>query len=218
MKFKFFSLLALVVGFTACNNDSNTTASTTDSSSMTATDGTATTATSTVDYAAMADSVERNSQQGYYLNPRTGKAYSNLKVDRSTGRVSTEAGEPVWRYVDKRNWWVYGYDNNNWNQMGTAKMEGDRLMYQGDDGSSWMDYDARWKADDDRMMNTMNDTSNMNSDGTSNGVKVKDDGNKVKDGDLKIKTDKDGDIKIKDKKTGEKVKYDADDKKIKTDN
>jgi hypothetical protein len=217
MKVQLFSLLALAIGVTACNNDSNTTASTTDSSSMTTTDGTATTATNTMDYAAMADSFRVNSEAGNYLNPRTGKPI-RIKYDATTRRAVDEtSGEPVWRYVDKRNWWVYGYDNNNWNQMGTAKMEGDRLMYQGDDGSSWLDYDARWKADDERMMSTMNDTSNMNS-GTSNGVKISDDGNKVKDGNLKIKTDKDGDIKIKDKKTGEKVKYDADDKKIKTDN
>ncbi|MDB5197189.1 MAG: hypothetical protein JWP88_1560, partial [Flaviaesturariibacter sp.] len=132
---------------------------------------------------------------------------------------STEAGEPVWRYVDKRNWWVYGYDNNNWNQMGTAKMEKDRLMYQGEDGSSWVDYDARWKADDERMMNSMSDSGSMNSGSTntdgSNGLKVDDNGNKVKDDNLKVKTSKDGDVKIKDKQTGEKVKYDSEKDKVK---
>ncbi|MCW3075005.1 MAG: hypothetical protein JWP69_2074 [Flaviaesturariibacter sp.] len=209
MKVQLFSLLALAIGVTACNNDSETTATNTDSATITTTD--AASATNTGDYAAMADSFRVNSEAGNYLNPRTGKPI-RIKYDVTTRRAVDEtSGEPVWRYVDKRNWWVYGADNDNWRQMGTARMEGDRIMYQGDDGSSWLDYEARWKADDERMM------SNMDS-GTSSDVKVSDDGNKVKDENLKVKTSKDGDIKIKDKKTGEKVKYDADDKKIKTDN
>ena len=124
-----FGAIALAVGFVACSNEgtsSNTeyTASTTNTTSPTQT------VTSEGNYAAMADSVERNSQQGYYLNPKTGKKYSSLKVDRTTGRITDEAGEPVWRYVDSRNWWVYGDDNFDdsmfsWNQVGEAKMDGD---------------------------------------------------------------------------------------------
>jgi hypothetical protein len=187
MKQRIFSFCtaAVVVTLSACSNDGGTTSNTNDTATTTTNNSTVstetTTATSAGSYAAMADSVERNSQQGYYLNPRTGKAYSNLKVDRTTGRITDEGGEPVWRYVDRRNWWVYG-DNDmndtmgNWGQIGTAKQEGEKIMYQGD-GDKWVDYDTKWKKDDD--------------------------GWKMKSGDTKIKVDKDGDIKIKegDKKT-----------------
>jgi len=182
MKQRFVSLCAaaIAISFAACNND-GTESSTNDSASTTTTSSTRTTATSEGNYAAMADSIERNSQQGYYLNPRTGKAYTNLKVDRSTGRITDESGEPVWRYVDRRNWWVYG-DNNyddsmyTWDQVGEAKMEGEKLTYKGD-GDKWVDYDSKWKKDDEEW--------------------------KLKQGDTKIKVEKDGDVKIKegDKKT-----------------
>jgi hypothetical protein len=33
-----------------------------------------------------------------------------------------ENNEPVWRYVDKRNWWVYGVNDDwNWIKLGEAK-------------------------------------------------------------------------------------------------
>jgi hypothetical protein len=191
-KTKVFSLLAgtLAIGFVACNNDSDSTA-TTDSTIVTDTTTTATTTTTTTgSYAAMADSARINSEAGYYLNPRTGKSIK-INVDPQTGvRTNAETGEPVWRYVDKRTWWVYGGDN--WDTIGSARMEGDRLVYR-TDNDKWESYDKRWKADDEKMQKSW----------------------KEKYGDTKIKVSKDGDIKIKDESG--KVKYDADDNKIKTD-
>lgn len=196
MKQRFFSFCAaaLLVTLAACSNNSDSTSSTDDSTATTnSTAGTELTTTSSEgSYAAMADSVERNSQQGYYINPRTGKAYSNLKVDRTSGRITDEAGEPVWRYVDRRNWWVYG-DNDmndtmgNWGQVGEARMDGEKLMYKGD-GDKWVDYDTKWKKDDDEW--------------------------KMKSGDTKIKVEKDGDIKIKDGDS--KTKIDGEDGSSKT--
>jgi ABC-type glycerol-3-phosphate transport system substrate-binding protein len=83
MKKQFLSvavIAGLAITVVSCGNDNNdsattdttaTTNTTTSSGMDTAT--TTTTTTSTGNYAAMADSVERNSQQGYYLNPRTGR-------------------------------------------------------------------------------------------------------------------------------------------------
>lgn len=184
---------AAVIGLAACSND-GTSSTTNDSATSTGTTaGTeTTTTTSEGSYAAMADSIERNSEQGYYLNPQTGKSYGKLKVDRTSGRITTEAGEPVWRYVDNRNWWVYG-DNDmndtmgNWNQVGEAKMDGEKLMYKGD-GDKWVDYDTKWKKDDDEWKMKSGDTK----------IKVEKDGDvKIKDGDKKVKIDEDG-IKKKD--------------------
>lgn len=195
---KIFNLLAatcIVAGFTACNNSSDGTASNDTSNTTLDTSGTAGVVTdnSTVDYAAFADSVERNSQSGYYLNPKTGKKL-NLKVDRNSGAITdASSGEPVWRYVDNRNWWVYGLDDDyTWNTMGEAQMKSDRLTYRSDD-DKWVDYDARWKSQDENLSKSW----------------------KSKSGDVKIKFGKDGDIKIKDKDG--KTKYDADDNKVKTD-
>lgn len=189
-----YVVAALAISFAACNN-TGTTSETGDSSNSTTTNSTNTSATTPMtsegNYAAMADSVERNSQQGYYLNAKTGKPYSSLKVDRSTGRVTDEAGEPVWRYVDSRNWWVYGDDNNNWTRVGEAKMEGNKLMYKGDD-DKWVDYDTRWKVSDDGMKQKMT---------TESGDKIK------------MKTDEEGNTKIK--VNDEKVKVDKDGKPIK---
>ncbi len=151
-------------------------------------------ASSTGNYAAMADSVEKNSEQGYYLNPKTGKAYGKLTVDRSTGRVTTEAGEPVWRYVDRRNWWVYG--GNDWSQEGEAKMEGDKLMYKGD-GDKWVDYDTRWMKEDEENMKKWKE-----SDAGNKQKMVTEDGDKIK-----VKNDEEGNTKIK--VNGEKVKVDS---------
>jgi hypothetical protein len=189
---KFLGFVALSVGFMACNDDADSTA-TTDTTTNTVTTNT----TSNVDYAALADSFRVNSEAGVYLNPRTGKPM-RIKYDATTRRaVNEETNEPVWRYVDKRNWWVYGYDNDLWNQVGTAKMDGDRILYQ-DDNDAWVTYDVRW-ADDT----------------TDGNQKVSDDGNKIKDGDTKVKVSDDGNkvkVKVGDDKT--KIK----DGKVKSDN
>lgn len=184
------ALAASALIFTACNDaaDDNTT---TDSTAATET-----VTTSEGSYAAMADSLERNSQQGYYLDAKTGKPYTKLNVDRNSGQVTNEAGEPVWRYVDSRNWWVYGYDGSNWNQVGEARMENDKMMYKGDN-DAWQDYDSKWKQEDDEW-------------------KMKTDNMKMKsgeDGEMKIKTD---DTKLKVDEDGE-MKYKTDNKTIKTD-
>jgi hypothetical protein len=175
---------AAVLGLAACSND-GTSSNTKDTAATGTTNTTAgtetTTTTSENSYAAMADSIERNSEQGYYLNPQTGKPLGKLRVDRTSGRITNEAGEPVWRFVDRRSWWVYG-DNDmndtmtNWSQVGEARMDNDKIMYKGD-GDKWVDYNAKWKKDDDEW--------------------------KLKQGDTKIKVEKDGDVKIKqgDKKT-----------------
>lgn len=208
----------------ACGNDDNAAADVT-----TSTAPETETITSTGNYAAMADSVERNSQQGYYLNPRTGQPYNSLRVDRSTGRVSTDAGEPVYRYVDNRNWGVYGYepDNHNWSQVGEARMQGRDLQYRGDN-DQWVDYDTRWKYDDGILegeweKETANSKTKIEDDGD---MKTKtDDGAKMKreaDGDMKMKTEDgtkikreaDGDMKIK-TKDGKKIKVDEDGVKTK---
>lgn len=200
-KMNVFSLLvaASAFGFTACNNSSDDKAGMSDTAgAVTATtEGSAATgssATSTGDYSAFADSVERNSQSGYYLNPRTGKPI-RLKVNRSSGEITDETtGEPVWRYVDNRNWWVYGIDDSDWywDTMGEAKMDKDQLMYKTDEGK-WSNYDTYWKTKDENITKSW----------------------KSKSGNTKIKVGKDGDIKIKDESG--KTKYDADDNKIKTD-
>jgi hypothetical protein len=196
MKQSIFSFCAatVLVSLVACSNDGTSADASDSTSTTTNTTATtpATTSTSEGNYAAMADSIERNSQQGYYLNPKTGKAYSNLKVDRSSGRITDESGEAITRYVDRRNWWVYGdenYDDSmyNWNQVGEAKMDGERLTYKGD-GDKWVDYDAKWKKDDDEWKMKQGDTK----------IKVEKDGDvKIKEGDKKTKIDEDG-VKQKD--------------------
>jgi hypothetical protein len=199
-KNKLVSLLVAgaAFGFVACNNSSDTAATDSDSANMAGTGDTSsmanTASNSTNDYSAFADSVERNSQAGYYVNARTGKP-QHLKVDRTTGGVTDEqTGEPVWRYVDTRNWWVYGLDDNNWmwDTVGHAKKSNNKIMYEGDNGN-WTDYDMQWKSSDEKLEKTW----------------------KTRIGDTKIKVDKDGDVKVKDK-TGT-VKYDADDNKVKSD-
>jgi len=206
MKKQFLSLAAiaaLALGTVSCSNNANETTSvdstTTDSSSSMT--GPTSMATSSNSYAAMADSVERNSTAGYYLNPKTGKPYGKLTVDRTTGYITTEAGEPVWRYVDNRNWWVYGDKDMNdtvasWDQVGEAEMKDNRLMYKGD-GDKWVDYDAMYMRDDEAATKKW---------------KESDHGNKVKmvteDGDkVKVKTDEEGNTKLK--VNGEKVKVDS---------
>lgn len=199
MKTKFFSFLTavLTLGVVACNDDADSTTTTdTSTSSMetnTTTDPNTTSTmsnTSTSNYAALADTFRTNSEAGNYLDVRTGKSIK-IGVDPQTGiRYNTQTEEPVWRYVDKRTWWVYGGDN--WDTLGEAKMDGNKIMYKGD-GDKWMTYDDRWKTEDEKMMKDW----------------------KTKHGDTKIKISKDGDIKVKDESG--KVKYDGDDKKMKTD-
>jgi len=197
-KIKFFSLLAgaLAFGVVACNDNADNT-TTTDTSTTTMETNTTTDAgtasrmnTNTSDYAALADTFRMNSDAGNYLDVRTGKSIK-IAVHPQTGtRYNTQTEEPVWRYVDKRTWWVYGGDN--WDRMGEAKMEGDKIMYKGDT-DTWMTYDDRWKMEDEKMTKDW----------------------KTKHGDTKIKISKDGDIKVKDESG--KVKYDADDNKMKVD-
>lgn len=195
---KIFSLV-LALGaatITSCNDDTDNTSANPDSASIntTASDNAVTTNTTENDYSAYATELETNSPSGRYYNPRTGKAYKKLTVNRETGEVMDENNQPVWRYVDSQNWWVYGLDDDDWTwrNMGEAKMEKDQLMYK-DANGNWVTYDKRWKTDDDNVGKAW----------------------KTKSGDTKIKVSKDGDIKVKDESG--KVKYDADDNKVKTD-
>lgn len=187
MKKIIFSLLGATVAFgiIACNNDSTTTGTTDSTANIT------TNTTSNVgNYAAKADSIRVNSEAGNYLNPKTGKPMK-LTMDVSTGKVTNaETGEPVWRYVDRRNWWVYG--GENWDNIGQAKMEKDQIWYQGD-GDKWMTYDDTWKSEDEKLEQDW----------------------KVKNGDTKIKVSKDGDVKIKDEQG--KTKVDGETGKVKVD-
>lgn len=192
MKQTFFTLLTglSIAALVSCNNSSDSTASN-DSTGQNTT--ASNTANSSNDYSAYADEIEKNSSSGNYLNPRTGKAYSKLTVNRNTGEITDENNQPVWRYVDRRNWWVYGVDDDwNWIRLGQAKMDNDQLLYL-DDNNNWVTYDKRWTTNDETINKTW----------------------KSKSGDAKIKFDKDGDVKYKDDST--KLKYDADDNKVKTD-
>jgi hypothetical protein len=186
----FLPLMALgVTVFLSCNNSSDTTAN----NDSTGVGNMASSNTSTSNYSAYADEIEKNSAEGNYINPKTGKAYSKLTVNRETGEITDENSEPVWRYVDKRTWWVYGVDDDwYWTKLGEAKMDNDHLLYK-DGSGNWVAYDKAWSTNDETINKTW----------------------KAKSGDAKIKFDKDGDIKYKDDST--RIKYDADDNKIKTD-
>jgi len=200
--------LALSAGFAACNNSgdsaSNATTDSTTNTSTTTTDATSattdhtatTTATSSNSYAALADTFRTNSASGNYLDARTGKPV-HIRVDTATGlRYNEATNEPVWRYVDKRDYKVYSTtgDNNTWDTVGTARMQNNRLEYL-DSGSSknWVSYDKAWRVKDDKLHNDW----------------------KMKNGDAKIKISKDGDVKVKDENG--KVKYDAQSGKVKSD-
>ncbi len=192
---RFFALLiAGACTFTACNDSGENTSATGDSLNTNVDNTAANTANSTGEYSAFADELETNSSQGYYVNPKTGKPYKKLSVNRNTGEITDENNEPVWRYVDNRDWWVYGLNESDWswNKLGEAKMDKDQLTYK-DDSGNWVSYDTYWKSKDENISKSW----------------------KTKSGDTKIKVSKDGDIKIKDEDG--KVKYDADDNKIKTD-
>jgi hypothetical protein len=198
---KKYSILNVVaamgmVAFVSCNDTSKTANSTdtTGTATVNPTDNTANSTTSSGDYSAYADEIEKNSTSGRYMNPKTGKKYSKLTVNRNTGEITDENNEPVWRYVDTDNWWVYGLNDSDWTweHMGDAKMNNNNLMYQ-DENGKWVNYDTRWKTSDENLSKTW----------------------KTKVGDTKIKFGKDGDIKVKDENG--KTKYDADDNRIKTD-
>lgn len=207
-QFLSFCAVAVAVSFAACSDNTGTSSTTTDSGSTTTTNTTVssapttTTTTSSNSYAAMADTLKANSAKGYYLNPKTGKAYKGLTMDATTGAITDDAGQQVWRYVDNRDWEVYGDDNmddttTSWNQVGKAKMDNDKIMYQGE-GDKWVDYDTKYKASDDAYLKKH---------------KVSDNGMKEKmvtqDGDkIKMKTNEQGDTKIK--VNGDKMKMDKD--------
>lgn len=180
-----FLTAALAFGFAACNNDSDSTTGTTDSSGST--NSASGSGTSSNTYAAKADSVRVNVTAGNYLNPRTGKPYTNLSVDRNTGMVTDESGAPVRRLVDRRTWWVY--DATSWDTVGSAEERNGSLMYRGSNGE-WMEYNKRWTDDMDTMNN--NNMNNMDSSAASTG--------KTNDGNTKVKVSDKGD-KVKIKKT-----------------
>lgn len=213
MKTRILSLVAatLTVGFVACSgngdntdgNDSSATASTSvDESINTGT----TTTTSTVNYAAMADSFSTGNNEGRYLDPQTGKPI-RISVDPQTGRrVNAETGEPVWRYVDRKTWWVYGGDE--WEPQGEARMDGTTLQYKGDN-DAWVTYQERWPNDETEKEGW----KKKYADGSK--VEVQENGNtKYKNENIKVKTEKDGDIKIK-TEDGKKIKKDEDGVRVK---
>lgn len=193
--------MAISFGFIACNNDNNATSeNNTDTTTGTSDMSNTTTQTSTGSYAAQADSFRINSEAGNYLDARSGKSI-RINVDPQTGRrTNAETGEPVWRYVDRRTWWVYGGDT--WDTVGTARMENNQLRYRSNN-DQWETYERRWKAEDDKMLSDWR--TKYDDDGD---VKMKND-----EKDAKIKLDKDGDLKIKTKDG--KTKIDADDGEVK---
>jgi len=158
-----FSLFAatIVMGFAACNNNGNDSAST-DTTATTVNTAT-TTQTSSRNYAAMADSFKMNSDAGNYLEPRTGKPV-RITVS-SAGTLVDDNGTPIRRYVDKRTWWVY--DANTGDTVGNARMENGTLKYKGDN-DQWLNYDEKWHDDMDSA-GSMNNSNNMNNGSTNNG-------------------------------------------------
>lgn len=195
---------AIALVFAACNNDNNATTDTSMDTTAGSTAGTSEMSsgsqTSTGAYAAQADSARINSEAGHYLDARTGKSI-RINVDPQTGqRLNAETGEPVWRYVDRRNWWVYGGDS--WDTVGSARMEGTSLRYRTNEGQ-WDTYEKRWKAEDDKLLSDWK--TKYDDDGD---IKMKNDKE-----DIKIKMDKDGDMKIKTEDG--KTKVDADDGEVK---
>lgn len=189
----FCAAAALAISLAACNgNDTATTDNKDSSGQNTSSTNMSNTSSNLGKFAALADSVRINTEQGNYLNARTGKPYTKLTVDTATGRITDETGAPVWRYVDRRTWWVYGDDDwdTNWQQQGEAKMDGDKLTYKSD-GDKWVDYDTKWKVSDDGMKQKM-----VSDDGTKIKMKTDEEGNtKVKIGDEKMKIDSNGNMK-----------------------
>jgi hypothetical protein len=184
MKKQIFSVVALLsLGFAACNNDSNTTVTTED----TTYNSRAGTMNTTGDYSAMADEFDRNSEAGLYRDERTGQPL-RISVDRTTGtKVNTSNNQPVTRYiyVDNNDWWVYDTEGNRLRQ---ARMENNRVLYQGEN-NQWVEWDkVKW--DEDGSYKMKNDDMKIKSDGDGN-MKMKTDDKKIKveDGKTKVKTD-----------------------------
>jgi hypothetical protein len=175
-KNKVFSLLAgcVALGFVACNNSSDTSATNDSTGTDTSSGASSGTASSSGNYAARADTVRTNVSAGNYLNPRTGKAYSNITVNPTTGDLTDESGAPIRRFVDKRTWWVY--DVPRWDTVGMTEMRSGNLMYR-DANGKWVTYDKMWT--DDTMSNSTN-TGMQSADSSNLKVKVADKGNKVK--------------------------------------
>lgn len=195
-KTKIFSLLAVtaVIGLAACNNEGEGTTAADTSTTGSTENSTVTTATSTTDYTALADTFRVNSEAGHYLDPRTGKSI-RISVNPQTGaRTNSETGEAITRYVDKRTWWVYGGNDADamWDTVGTAKMQDNKLVYRSDN-DKWVSYEERWKTETE-----------------------KDGDFKAKSENLKIKTESDGDVKIK-TEDGKKIKKDEDGVTVKDD-
>ena len=127
-------------------------------------------------------------------------------MDTATGMITDDAGEQVWRYVDNRDWEVYGDsnmddDNTNWGQVGKAKMDNDKIMYEGE-GDKWVDYNAKYKTSDDAYLKKHKVSDNgmkekiVTQDGDKIKTKTDEEGNtKIKVNDEKIKMDKDGNVK-----------------------
>lgn len=191
--FGYFTAAVIAVGFSACNNDNGN-----DDADRTSVDTeNTTTTTSTGSYSAQADSFKTNSEAGNYLDAKTGKSIK-INVDPETGkRTNAETGEPVWRFVDRRNWGVYGSDS--WDTVGAARMENNKLQYRGAN-DKWMNYDERWKEEDDKMQKEWK-------------TKIEDDEMKMKSGDTKIKMENDDDFKVKTEDG--KMKADEDGVKVK---
>jgi hypothetical protein len=183
MKKQIFSfIVVLSAGLFACNSDGDTSATT----DTTTTNVTTTTNASNADYAAMADEFQRNSEAGKYMDAKTGKPIK-ISVDKTTGKkLNTETNEPITRYiyVDNNDWWVYDWDGN---RLGRAKMENNKMLFEDSSTNRWVDYDAKWKAEDDEMKMKTDDIKIKSEDGES----------KIKTDDKVIKTDEDG-TKVKD--------------------
>ncbi|HEU4472962.1 MAG TPA: hypothetical protein VFR58_17835 [Flavisolibacter sp.] len=182
-KNRIFTLLSAVAltGLVACSNDTATTSGADSTTNNGTTDNTAiTNTTSSGNYAAMADSFQMNSEAGRYRDVRTGNPI-RISVDRNTGaKLNAETKEPISRYiyVMDDNWWVY---DNEGSQLGKARMDNNKLLFE--DNNNWVEYDVKWKNDDDESKIKAGDTK----------IKVEKDGDtKIKVGDKKIKTDEDG--------------------------
>jgi hypothetical protein len=181
MKKQIFSVVAVLsLGFTACNNDSDTTSISADTTTTTGTMNT------TTDYSAMADEFNRNSEAGLYRDAQTGQPVK-ISVDRTTGaKVNTSNNQPLTRYiyVDNNDWWVYDAEGNRLRQ---ARQENNRVLYQ-DENNLWVEWD-KIKWDEDGSMKMKNDDMK---------IKTEADGDmKIKTGDKKIKVE-DGKTKVKD--------------------
>jgi hypothetical protein len=183
MKKKIFSLVAVLsLGFAACNNDGDNTASEDTTTTNTTTTGTA---TSTGDYSAMADEFQKNSEAGKYRDAQTGKTIK-ISVDRTTGKkLNVETNEPVRRYIyiDNDAWWVYDEEGN---RIREAKMENDKIVYK--EGDAWVPWDKiKWDEDGE---------GKYEDDSTK--IKIEKDGDmKIKKGDKKVKVE-DGKTTVKD--------------------